>query len=164
MAAEKGFRRLMEANKTLQGMSYTGKGVEGPLGEEIQKLITQVHEEMSDDFNTPKALAVLFDLATKVNSLKDGHLSIDEIPEATFQQLKQTFHDFIYDIFGLKDELEGGSEGNGITEGLMQLIIDIRQQARANKDWGTSDKIRDALKDLEIVLKDSKEGTSWVKG
>ena len=119
---------------------------------------------MNDDFNTPKALAVLFDLVTKINSLKDGHLSIDEIPEATFQQLKQTFHDFIYDIFGLKDELEAGSEGNGLAEGLMQLIIDIRQQARANKDWATSDKIRDALKELEIVLKDGKEGTSWVKG
>ena len=60
--------------------------------------------------------------------------------------------------------MEAGAEGNGITEGLMQLIIDIRQQARANKDWGTSDKIRDALKELDIVLKDSKEGTSWVKG
>ncbi|MCB0594680.1 MAG: cysteine--tRNA ligase, partial [Phaeodactylibacter sp.] len=157
-------RRLMEANKILQGMAYTGKGQEGPLGEEILKLIGQVHDEMNDDFNTPKALAVLFDLVTKINSLKDGHLSIDEIPEATFQQLKQTFHDFIYDIFGLKDELEAGSEGNGLAEGLMQLIIDIRQQARANKDWATSDKIRDALKELEIVLKDGKEGTSWVKG
>ncbi|MCB0594560.1 MAG: cysteine--tRNA ligase [Lewinellaceae bacterium] len=164
LAAERGFRRLMEANKTLQGMAYTGKGAEGPLGKEVKKLIAQVHEEMNDDFNTPKALAVLFDLVTKVNSLKDGHLSIDEIPEETFQKLKSTFHDFIYDIFGLKDELDGGAEGNGLADGLMQLIIDIRQQARANKDWATSDKIRDALKELEIVLKDGKEGTSWVKG
>ena len=164
LAAERGFRRLMEANKTLQGMGYTGKGAEGPLGKEVKKLIAQVHEEMNDDFNTPKALAVLFDLVTKVNSLKDGHLSIDEIPEETFQKLKSTFHDFIYDIFGLKDELDGGAEGNGLADGLMQLIIDIRQQARANKDWATSDKIRDALKELEIVLKDGKEGTSWVKG
>ncbi len=163
-AAEKGCRRLMEANKTLQGMAYAGKGQEGPLGEEIKKLIAQAHEEMNDDFNTPKALAVLFDLASKANSLKDGHLPISEISEETFNHLKQTFHDFIYDIFGLKDELEAGAEGNGLADGLMQLIIGIRQQARANKDWGTSDKIRDALKELDIVLKDGKEGTSWVKG
>ncbi|MCB0578935.1 MAG: cysteine--tRNA ligase [Phaeodactylibacter sp.] len=164
LAAEKGFRRLMEANKALQGMASAGKGQEGPLGEEIQKLIGQIHEEMNDDFNTPRALAVLFDLVTKVNSLKDGHLPMDQISEETLNRLKHTFRNFIYDIFGLKDELEAGAEGNGLAEGLMQLIIDIRQQARANKDWATSDKIRDALKELDIVLKDSKEGTSWVKG
>ena len=164
LAAEKGFRRLMEANKVLQGLAYTGKGQQGALGEELEKLIGQVTEEMCDDFNTPKALAVLFDLVTKVNSLKDGRLPIGEVSEETFNRLKQTFHDFIYEIFGLKDEMEAGSEGNGITDGLMQLIIDIRQEARANKDWGTSDKIRDALKELDIVLKDSKEGTSWTKG
>ncbi len=162
LAAEKGFRRLMEANKALQAMPHPGKGQPGALDKELNALIGQIHEEMNDDFNTPKALAVLFELVSKVNSLKDGHLPFDQVAEETLAKLKTTFHDFIYDIFGLKDELEGG-QGNGALEGLMQLIIDIRQSARANKDWATSDKIRDALKALDIVLKDSKEGTSWVK-
>lgn len=159
-AAEKGYKRLMEAYKTLQGLD--GGGKTGALDSEIQDLVRLVNEEMSDDFNTPKALARLFELVTKINGLKDGHLDINEITADTLALLKQTFHGFIYDVFGLKDELEvAGENGNGILDGLMSLIIDIRQQARANKDWGTSDKIRDTLAELEIQLKDSKEGTSW---
>ena len=163
LAAEKGFRRLMEANKALQAMAHPGNGSAGALDKEINQLIGLVHEEMSDDFNTPKALAVLFELVSKINSLKDGHLPFNQLTEETLTKLKAIFHDFLYDIFGLKDELEAGGEANGILDGLMQLIIDIRQSARANKDWATSDKIRDALKELDIVLKDSKEGTAWVK-
>ncbi|MCB9272950.1 MAG: cysteine--tRNA ligase [Lewinellaceae bacterium] len=162
-AAEKGFRRLMEANKALQAMAHPGNGQPGALDKELNELMGQVHEEMNDDFNTPKALAVLFELVSKANSLKDGHLPFGQVTEETLSKLKTAFHDFIYDILGLKDELDGGGEGNGTLDGLMQLIIDIRQSARTNKDWGTSDKIRDALKELDIVLKDSKEGTSWVK-
>jgi cysteinyl-tRNA synthetase len=161
-AAEKGFRRLMEANKTLQALAHPGKAQPGKLDEEINQLIGQAHAEMDDDFNTPKALAVLFDLASKVNSLKDGHLPLQEVAESTLDKLKHTFKAFIFDIFGLQDELESGGD-NGTLDGLMQLIIDIRQSARANKDWATSDKIRDALKALDIVLKDSKEGTAWSK-
>lgn len=164
LAAEKGYRRLMEANKTLQEMVYAGKGNAGTLDEEINQLIQKVHEEMSDDFNTPKALAVLFELATKVNSIKGGQLSMDGLTENTLNLLKQTYSDFIYTIFGLQDEMEAGSESGEMVDGLMNLIIDIRQTARESKDWGTSDKIRDTLKDLEIVLKDGKDGTSWGKG
>ena len=164
LAAEKGYRRLMEANKTLQAMVYSGKANAGTLDEEINQLIQKVHEEMSDDFNTPKALAVLFELATKINSLKGGQLSMDDLTESTLNLLKQTYSDFIYTIFGLQDEMEAGSESGEVVDGLMNLIIDIRQSARENKDWGTSDKIRDTLKDLEIVLKDGKDGTNWVKG
>lgn len=162
LAAEKGFRRLMEANKTLQALSHPGKAQAGKLDEEINQLIRLVHEEMNDDFNTPKALAVLFDLASKINSLKDGHLPIAAVAEHTLSLLQQTFRDFIFEVFGLLDELEAGGD-NGTLDGLMQLIIDIRQSARANKDWGTSDKIRDVLKELNIVLKDGKEGTGWSK-
>ena len=69
------------------------------------------------------------------------------------------------DIFGLKNELAGGNEGgDDIITNLMELILDIRQSARANKDWGTSDKIRDALKEAKIVVKDGKDGSSWTVG
>jgi len=160
LAAEKGYRRLMEANKILKGMTHPTAGTDGELGQEINKLIDAAHEQMNDDFNTPMALARLFEMVTKVNGLKEGHLSFADLSVETFERMQSTFHDFIYTIMGLTDETDGGGN-NGTTEGLMSLILDIRQSARANKDWGTSDKIRDTLKELKIAVKDGKDGTSW---
>lgn len=163
-AAEKGYKRLMEGNKLLQEMAHPGQGKPGPLDEALNKLVDQVHTEMDDDFNTPKALAVLFDIVTKVNSLHAGHLKLTDLTEATLDRLKQTMSSFVDDIFALEDEgVAGENNGDSPMDGLMELIIDIRSEARANKDWGTSDKIRDALQEIGIVLKDSKEGTSWTK-
>jgi cysteinyl-tRNA synthetase len=165
LAAEKGYRRLMEANQTLQGLNHPGNGGEGDLDKEINQLITQAYEEMNDDFNTPKALARLFELVSKVNGLKGGQLSFGEVTEATWNNLKTTFQIFIYNIFGLQDEMAASdSNGNDVLDGLMNLILDMRQTARVNKDWGTSDKIRDALKELEIKVKDGKEGSTWTVG
>lgn len=165
LAAEKGYRRLMEANQTLQGLNHPGNAGEGDLDKEINQLITQAYEEMNDDFNTPKALARLFELVSKVNGLKGGQLSFGEVTEATWNNLKTTFQIFIYNIFGLQDEMAASdSNGNGVLDGLMNLILDMRQTARVNKDWGTSDKIRDALKELEIKVKDGKEGSTWTVG
>ncbi len=160
LAAEKGYRRLMEGNKVLKGLTHPGGGTDGALGQEINKLIDAAHEQMNDDFNTPMALARLFEMVTKINGLKEGHLSMNDLTVATFGRMQSTFHDFIYTIMGLTDETDGGGN-NGTTEGLMNLILDIRQSARTNKDWGTSDKIRDTLKELKIVVKDGKDGTSW---
>ncbi len=163
-AAEKGYRRLMEANKTLQGLQAIPGNQAGALDAALTKQIELAYEDMNDDFNTPRALSRLFELATKINALKGGQLSLSDVSEATFRQLQRAFHDFIYTIFGLLDEDAAGSKDNGVIDGLMQLIIELRQGARANKDWATSDKIRDALKDLDIQLKDGKEGTSWSRG
>ncbi|MFT5385553.1 MAG: cysteinyl-tRNA synthetase [Saprospiraceae bacterium] len=162
LAAEKGYKRLMEGNKTLQELKYAGNETEGKLDKEINSLLDLVFEEMNDDFNTPKALARLFELVPKVNGLKDGHLSFNDITSYTLDRLKSTFQVFIYDIFGLSDEALDG-QTNGAMDGLMNLIIDLRHDARTNKDWGTSDKIRDTLTALKIQLKDGKEGTTWVK-
>jgi cysteinyl-tRNA synthetase len=160
LAAEKGYRRLMDANKVLKSLTHPGTGTDAELGQEINSLIDSAHEQMSDDFNTPMALARLFEMVTKINGLKEGHLSMADLSVATFERMKTAFHDFIYTIMGLTDESDTNAN-NGITNGLMNLILDIRQSARENKDWGTSDKIRDALKELKIVVKDGKEGTSW---
>ena len=162
-AGEKGYRRLMEGNKILQAMSHPGKGNEGSLDQEINGTIDQAFADMSDDFNTPKALANLFDLVTKVNSLQGGQLSFDDLTASTLERLQKTFREFIFEIFGLQDE-DFDSSGDGVVDGLMNLILDMRQSARTNKDWGTSDKIRDALKELNIQVKDGKEGVAWTKG
>ncbi len=162
-AAEKGYRRLMEANKVLQELVHPGKGQAGETDKEINLLMSAAFADMSNDFNTPQALANLFELVTKVNSLKSGQLSFESLLPQTLEQLKETFNDFIFNIFGLLNE-DFDSSGNGVVEGLMKLILDIRQSARNNKDWTTSDKIRDTLKALDIIVKDSKEGATWSKG
>ncbi len=165
LAAEKGYRRLMEANKILQDLKHPGNGSNADLDKEINSLINDAFVDMNDDFNSPKALARLFETVPKINGLRAGHLSFNDITGDTLARMKEVFNNFIFEIFGLKDETHAtaGSNGNGALGGLMDLIIDIRQTARANKDWATSDKIRDTLKEVSIVLKDGKEGTTWTK-
>jgi len=153
----------MEANTLLQKMEPTN-GNASDLDQEINETIDKAFQQMSDDFNTPMALARLFELVAKINGLKAGHISSNEITSDTLQRMKDTFKSFITDIFGLlNDSTAGSSNGNGVTDGLMELIIDLRQNARVTKDWGTSDKIRDSLNELKIQLKDGKDGTTWSK-
>jgi len=164
LAAETGYKRLMESNRVLQEMTHLGNGNAGKLDKEINTLIEAIHTEMNDDFNTPRALARLFELVPKSNGLKGGQLSFNDVTEETLNRLKETFTTFIFDIFGLKDETMGGSgddNGQNLVNGLMDMILEMRKDARANKDWGTSDKIRDGLKALEIQVKDGKEGATW---
>lgn len=162
LAAEKGYRRLMEGYKTLQGLQTAATTNLGVLDKEINALIDGAFEDMNDDFNTPKAMAGFFELVTKINGLKGGQLNIDEISVETLTRLKKAFQNLIFDIFGLLNEEVSGE--NGVVDGLMQLIIEMRADARTRKDWATSDKIRDVLKELNIQLKDSKEGTNWTLG
>ena len=128
-------------------------------------MIHLAYADMSDDFNAPKALARLFELVTKVNGIKAGHLEFGQLTTATLEKLKATFTTFIFDIFGLKDDTvtSGGSGEYETLDGLMQMVIKIRQSSRENKDWATADTIRDTLKALKIQLKDGKEGTAWSK-
>ena len=133
-------------------------GTTSDLDKEINNLMDMAFAEMDDDFNTPKALARLYELVSKINGIKDGHLSMNDITANTLERLKKTFTSFINDIFGFTEVAE--SNGNSM-DGVMELLIDIRQEARKNKDWGTSDKIRDGLNKVNIVLKDGKDGTSW---
>ncbi len=162
LAAEKGYKRMMEAQKTLTEMSSTTAQSDSALDKEINSLLDEAADHMNDDFNTPRALASLFELVTKINGLRDGHLKMEEVAATTLGRMKTTYQSFIYDIFGLKDETHE-SGGSGVLDGLMSLILDIRADSREKKDWGTSDKIRDTLKELEITVKDGKEGTTWAK-
>lgn len=162
LAAEKGYRRLMDAYKALQQLQAPADAEVAQLDQEVNALIDQAFDDMNDDFNTPKALSRLFELVATINGIKDGHLPANRISAPTLERLKKTFSDFIFDIFGLLDEHDGGQDGQTV-DGLMQLIINIRKEARERKDWGTSDQIRDTLKELQIQLKDSKEGTTWAK-
>ncbi len=162
-AAEKGYHRLMNALEVVDKMEHPGDGSEGALDKEMRQLVADVTNEMNDDFNTPKSLAKLFEIVPKINGLKDGHLSFKEITPETLELVKKTFNEFVFDVYGLARESEAAKSDDDTTDSLMHLIIELRQNARANKDYSTSDKIRDALKSVGIELKDSKEGTQWMK-
>jgi cysteinyl-tRNA synthetase len=153
-AAEKGYNRLMEAVKAAKNL----KATDGAATLDIQKIVDACYDAMNDDFNSPIVIANLFEAVRIVNTVKDGKAQINAEELAVVNKL---FQDFVFDILGLVES--NASDGNGaVVDGLMQTIIDIRKQARANKDWATSDKIRDELAKLHITLKDGKEGTSWV--
>ncbi|MEM9547433.1 MAG: cysteine--tRNA ligase [Bacteroidota bacterium] len=160
LAAEKGYKRMMEAYKSLKKLSTTGNSDEAPINTEIKKTIENAYADMNDDFNTPRALSQLFALVPSINSFVDGKIDINLVSAETLELLKSTFDIFLNDIFALKNDMESG-DNNDLVEGLMDLIIDIRQQARANKDWTTSDQVRDKMNELNIALKDGADGTTW---
>ncbi len=161
-AAEKGYKKLMDAHRYLQQLNHEPTGTVSDVDEKIRGLTGQVFEELDDDFNTPKALARLFELVPIVNSYRDNKPTFREVSQETLDALKKCFQDVLINIMGLNDELSTDGDGHGeALDGVMKLVIDLRQTARANKDWATADKIRDDLAAHNLVIKDGKEGTTW---
>ena len=157
-AAEKGLRRLWDAFGVLQQLPAGHTPVDEALEQKVLGLLAEVPEFMADDFNTAKVLANFFELVPVINSLKDGKTG-GGIGAGTLDALKQSFHTFLVDIFGLQEE-RGAAKDK--LEGVVQLLIDVRKEAKARKDYVTSDKIRNQLLELGIQLKDEKSGEiSW---
>lgn len=155
-ASERGFARLCESYKLLKEMDVTQYSQSaGSNDAAILAQLQLLKAYMDDDFNTPKVIAVLFELASYINKIKHENLAING--ETVFL-LQRDFKAYFEDVLGL--QLENEAENNA-TAGLMQLIIDIRKAAREKKDFATSDQIRDTLTKLRIQLKDGKEGTTW---
>ena len=150
-ASEKGFRRLMNAYELLDGLKASAK-----TDIEIEPVQTRCYEAMNDDFNSPVLIAELFEASRVINSVHDGKIQIDE---ANLELLKQVMHTFIGDVLGLKDEKAANDE----LPKVMDFIINLRSEAKINKDYATSDKIRIGLQEIGFQLKDSKEGTTWNK-
>ncbi|HTI90939.1 MAG TPA: cysteine--tRNA ligase [Puia sp.] len=125
------------------------------LDDQVRKLLHGLDEYMNDDFNTAKVLANIFELVPVINSLKGGQIQRDAISPATLQLMKDYFTDYLEKILGLKGESLG--DDHKLT-GVVDLLIDIRRDARSRKDYATSDKIRNQLLELGIVLKDEKDG------
>lgn len=161
-AAEKGYQRLMESYRTLNALQTQIPESDSVVAKDLVTGITDAFAEMNDDFNVPKSLARLFELCTTINKLADGQLSVDEVGGIALEKVKQGFKTLLFDVFGLLDESDALSDDHmAQLDGLMQFIIEMRQEARAKKDWATSDKIRDTLNAIDIELKDGKEGTKW---
>ena len=161
-AAEKGYRRLMEATRSLRQMTYTGNAAPTADDAQINAAITAAFAAMDDDISTPMALAKLFEIVPKINSIANQQLPITALSPDTFARLQTAFAAFVFDIFGLLDETDVNNGSSKALEGVMQLVLELRTQARTNKDWATSDKIRDSLIAAGIQLKDGKEGTTFV--
>ncbi|HTI12336.1 MAG TPA: cysteine--tRNA ligase [Puia sp.] len=155
-AAEKGMKRLWEAYQELEKMDHDpAKEINTEVEEHFYKYCREFDEFMDDDFNTAKVLANMFSLVNSINSLKMGALEKYTLSSECFKYVKQQFRDYLENILGLKGESLG--DDNKLT-GVVELLIDIRKDARTKKDYATSDKIRNQLLQLGIVLKDEKDG------
>jgi cysteinyl-tRNA synthetase len=151
-AAEKGLDRLMNAWSTLQHLKASEKS-----SVDVATLRKNCFEAMNDDFNSPMVIAELFEGVRIINSVNDGkeNLSADDLPV-----LRETFDTFLGEILGLAQEDATGETGETV-EGLMQLVLDLRKNAKNAKDFATADKIRDELNRIGISVKDTKDGVTW---
>lgn len=152
-AAEKGLKRVLQAARDSKTLSHSGSGA----NPEIEKLTESVMDALCDDLNTPVALARIFDAVKFVNQAKDGSLRLSD---KDFETLAELFDRIVPDVLGLVDEVQASSEEKTV-EGLMDMILEVRREAKSRKDFATSDKIRDRLNSLGITIKDTKEGTEW---
>ncbi|MFZ1591949.1 MAG: cysteine--tRNA ligase [Chitinophagales bacterium] len=156
-AAEKGYKRLMNAKSALDQITISGI-VNNDEEANVNKLLLATYDAMNNDFNSAQAIAELNEAASMINTWNSLQNKKANIQEHTLLRLKTLLHHFLFDIFGLLEESENNNEK---LNGVMELVIDIRKDARGKKDFATSDKIRDALQGVGIQLKDSKDGTSW---
>ncbi|MGI9533130.1 cysteine--tRNA ligase [Lutimonas sp.] len=151
-ASEKGYNRLMEAMDAVNSLQI---GATSTV--DISSWKEKCYEAMNDDFNTPILIAHLFEAVKWINLILDGKESVNE---ADLDLLKTTLFTFTFDILGLENAQKSADSSDRV-EGLVELLIQMRKQARDNRDWALSDKIRDELLALGVQLKDGKDGTTF---
>jgi cysteinyl-tRNA synthetase len=158
-SSEKGLKRLWEAYENLQKIEgISDKAQNEELNSKVEKLIAEFEEFINDDFNTAKVLANMFELAPVINSMKDKTIPVSALSKQTFELLQKQFKTYLEDILGLRS-ISGSNEK---LEHVLELLIDIRKEAKNKKDFVTSDKIRNQLQQSGILLKDEKDGgISW---
>lgn len=152
-AADKGVKRLLDAVAAIDRIRPGGNS-----DYDVASFRKDCYTALNDDLNTPILIAHLFDAVKAINSAVDGKLSFTAEDLALFREL---IHTMVFDILGLKSEEAASGESTETIEGLMDLLLELRKAARSNKDWATSDMIRDKLADMGIVVRDGKDGVSW---
>ncbi len=150
-AAEKGMSKLFAAYELIGKLPFAKTS-----SVDVSKYRDLCLQAMNDDFNSPVLIAHLFDLVKVINQVNDKK---ETLSKEDIIALKQVFDDFLITVLGLRSEKN--SDNTQVIEYLMQTILDIRQNAKTNKDWTTADKIRNDLNDLNIQVKDTKDGASW---
>ncbi len=150
--AEKAFQRLMNAVQTLQKLKPSEKS-----SIDVNKLQIACEDAMNDDLNSPVAIASLFDGVRWINSISEG---TETITAADLQTLKSLYQTFVFDILGLTNEISSDTS-NQLVGGLIEMVLNLRTEAKSKKDFQTSDKIREELTKLGVVVKDKKDGFDW---
>jgi len=153
IAAEKGYNRLMEAMENIKEVNASANSTL-----DIASWKQLCYDAMNDDFNSPILIAQLFEGVRFVNILKDGSAQLNA-PD--LEELNKTMSAFVNDVLGLGKETSGEDNVEKM-EGLVNMLIGMRNEARANKNFALSDQIRDQLLTLGIQLKDGKEGTTFI--
>ena len=155
-ASKKGLDRLMDAIAALDRIEATATGV---LGEEFAaELEAKCYAALDDDLNSPICISHLFDACRTVNNLVDKR---ETITAEGLEALKRVFATFVFDILGLQAEDNGNAEREAAFGAAIDLLLDLRAKAKAEKDWATSDRIRNELAELGFVVKDTKDGATW---
>lgn len=152
-AAEKGLARLIAAGRMLSKIKPSEKSTV-----DVTDLPTRAYAALCDDLNSPVAIAVLFDWVRNINSLAEGR---EQITQNDLETLTSTFKTLVFDILGLSDEMGESSRYTELTGKLIEMLLNMRLQAKANKDFATSDRIRDELNKLGVTVKDRKDGFDW---
>ncbi len=160
-AAEKGFKKLIASLSTVKKLLHPGKvGSEQNISEELQTLAAACHLTMSDDFNTAKTLAVLFEMSSRINDIKSGNISLQNLDKEKFEFFQSTYINIMEQVLGLREEEEHNHE---LLNGVIQVLIDLRKKARTDRNYALSDKIRDELKQKGVQVMDGKDGEmTWV--
>ncbi len=152
-ASEKGLERLMKATAKIESLP-----VSAASSVNIEELSANCYAAMADDMNSPIAMAYLFEGVKIINSVADGKSTITAADKDALQSL---FQKFVFDIFGLKAEDQAESGNTEVLNEVVDLLMKLRAEAKANKDWATSDKIRNELAAIGFDIKDGKDGVSW---
>ena len=153
LASEKGFNRLMDSYRSVLDLP-----VSATSSFSITEWKQRCYNAMNDDFNSPILIATLFEAVKFINGIKDGE---EKITLEDRDLLKITMQEFIFDVLGLVDTAMANQDSSEKLSGIVEMLIEMRAQARNNKDFATSDQIRDKLLELGIQLKDGKEGTTF---
>ena len=154
-ASEKGFAKLMSGLGLVPSLKVSSES-----SENVKQMIEGFYAAMNDDFNTPILIARLFDAVTYINKVNDQKAEISAVDR---DELAKVMQELVSDVLGLQPILASGlsDDAKNTLDATMDIILELRKNARAAKDWGTSDLIRDKLKEAGIVVKDEREGTSW---
>ena len=161
VAAEKGLARLTEAYQRLMKIKASAVTELSTVNCELSTLATRCQEAMDDDLNSPIVISHLFDSARAINTVFDGKGTISE---ADLEELRAVWKTYAMDILGLQFDAsspsEGGQRGSAY-KGAVDMLLNMRLEAKRNKDWATSDKIRNELTALGFTIKDTKDGFEW---
>ncbi len=155
-APEKALGRMLEGYRRLQELTPSAESTI-----DVSDIRRKCYEAMDDDMNTPVVIANLFDALRLVNQVKDGHA---KATQADIDELRQVFDIFLVDILGVRTEMAGSGDNAGALrpfEQAVDLLLEMRAKAKADKDWATSDLIRDRLAAIGFTVKDTKDGAEW---